>query len=309
MGKSRKTTIYLISAMIAWGSVYPVSKYLMSDLSAMTLGFLRYFVAIISLTPFFIPEIIKNGKKININMIILLIAAGLAGTAVFGFFLYTGVARSTASNGSILINTQPIFASLLAPLLIKERIRGSQIAGIIIGFAGMLLVVTGGKFDFSPESNNYIAGNTLLVLGAISMALYGIIIKKPVREIGGILTTWLSMAFGTLLLFITSLFVVNNFFYELSSIKGRDILLILYLGSIATAAAYMLFSLSLKEYDVVTSTAYKFLIPVSGVSLSIIFLEERPAIAVYAGILIVVFSVFLIQKDLFSKTFLRKTKS
>ena len=291
----QKTTLLLIIAMLAWGSVYPVSKYLMTDLKPMVLGFLRYFTAVLTLTPFFIVEIRKNSNKIDLKSFFILTAAGLAGTAVFAVFLFSGVKLSTASNGSIIINTQPVFTAVLAPLLIREKISTVQLIGILVGFAGMFLVVTGGHFSSFDTGNEKLAGNLLLVCGAVSMSLYGILIKAPVKKFGGLISTWISMTIGTLLLFIINLFTVDNFFASASSPAGSDLLLILYLGSVATALAYLLFSMSLKHLNVLIATSFKFLIPVSGVGLSIIFLGEKPAVAVYGGILIVILSVFLIQ--------------
>jgi len=297
MRKSANTYLYLILAMLAWGSVYPVSKYLMSDLSPMTLAFLRYFTAILALAPLFIIEIRKNSKKIDFKSILILTAAGLTGTAIFAVFLYAGVSRSTASNGSIIINTQPVFTAIFAPLLIKERISFIQIAGVAVGFIGMFLVVTGGSFNPGAGENGIFTGNLLLVCGAVSMSFYGILIKTPVKEYGSLISTWISMAIGTAVLFVINLFTNTDFFIELTIPAGRDILLIIYLGSIATAAAYLLFSMALRLTDVLKATAFKFLIPVSGVGLSVLLLGERPVIAAYAGIFIVIFSVFLIQRS------------
>ncbi|MDC7227073.1 MAG: DMT family transporter [Spirochaetales bacterium] len=297
MRESARPVTYLIIAMLAWGSVYPVSKYLMTDISPMTMAFLRYIAAIITLSPMFIIEIRKNSKKIDFKSLIILTAAGLAGTAVFSIFLYFGIAHSTASNGSILINTQPVFTAVLAFFLLGESISRRQIIGIAIGIAGIVLVVTGGDFSLFKTGGEVLSGNLLLLCGAVSMSLYGILIKEPVRRLGSLATTYISMLIGTVVLFFVNFIINKNFFTELSSPSGMDILLIIYLGSIATAAAYLFFSMSLKYFDVVRATAFKFLIPVSGITLSILFLGERPASAAYAGIFIVIISIFLIQRQ------------
>lgn len=295
MVKSTKSSTYLIIAMLAWGSVYPVSKYLMTDIGPMTMSFLRYAVAIITLSPFFIIEMRKNSKIFDRKSIIYLSAAGITGTAAFAFLLYAGVARSTASNGSILINTQPVFAAILAPLLLKEKISGFQIVGILTGFTGMFLVVTGGSFKLGE--NTMLSGNLILIAGAVSMTLYGIFMKEPIRKFGSLTATWISMAIGTAIILIINILINQNFFSDLRIPSGKEIILIIYLGSIATAAAYLLFSFGLHHIDVIRATAFKFLIPVTGVGLSVLFLGEKPAMAAYAGIIIVIFSIFLVQKD------------
>lgn len=294
--------------MLAWGSVYPVSKYLISDLNPLVLAFFRYFTAIIALTPFFIKEFRKNSKKIDKKSYFIFILSGLAGTTVFAVFLFFGINLSSASNGSIIINTQPVFAAILAPIIIHESLSRKQILGVIIGLVGMLVVITGGKLDIFASGSEMLTGNILLLCGAISMSLYGIIMKSTVKKYGGMLSTWFSMVIGTAVLFLITISTVDDFAGNLKSLGGRDIILIIYLGFVATGAAYLFFTQSLEHIEVVKATAFKFLIPVSGVSLSILFLGERPAIATYAGIIIVIFSVFLIQQSSIRTAAIGKTQ-
>ncbi len=295
IGKSRTYTI-LIIAMIAWGSVYPASKYLMAEISPFFAAFLRYGIGIIALTPFFLVEIQKNNNHPDSKSILVFLIAGICGVAVFAYFLFTGVSLSTASNGSVIINTQPVFTAILAPLLVREHIGKIQIAGIITGFAGMFLVVTGGDIHSLLAGNNIIKGNVLLLAGAVSMSLYGIILKKPIIRYGSIIPTWYSMMFGTILLTVFNIATGSFSGFSVENFSMFDITLVIYLGTVGTAFAYLLFNLSLKSVDVIIATAFKFLIPVSGILLSVLFIGERPGISVYAGVIIVIFSVFLIQR-------------
>ena len=105
------------------------------------------------------------------------------------------------------------------------------------------------------------------------------------------------MAAGTLILLLINVFSGLSDFKSLSVLNYNDLFLIIYMGTIATALAYLLFNLSLKKIEVIRATGFKFLIPVSGVGLSVLFLGERPGIVSYAGILIVIFSIFLIQRN------------
>ena len=307
MSKSGTTYILLTISMLLWGSLYPISKFLMNDIDPLFLAFLRCFIAVIALTPFFILEIRKNDNKIDKKSLLNFTAAGLTGVTIFAVLLFFGIKHSTASNGSILTNTQPVFAAILAPLLIGEHLNGVQIGGIAVGFAGMFVVVTGGQFNSVLSENPILMGNLLLLGGAVSMSLYSIVLKSSIRKYGGLIATWFSMSIGTFFLFLISL-ASGKFFSGVQSVSTiRDIFLIIILGIASTALPYLLFNMSLNRITVVRATAFKFLIPISGIGLSIIFLGERPALITYAGILIVILSVFLIQRSSMEVNAIRKT--
>jgi len=306
MNSKSRSVLLLIAAMIAWGSLYPVSKYIMTETNPLTLSFLRYFFGIAALTPFFIIEIRKNHNPILTKDLIIFMLTGFLGITIFAVFLFYGIKLSTASNGSIIANTQPLFTAILAPLLIHERINGFQIFGVVTGFFGMLLVVTGGSFSGLSFGSSVLTGNLLLAVAAVSMSIYSILLKSSIKKFGGMIPTYFTMAFGTVLLLIINIFT-KGFFADLKVLTNpKDLILIICLGCVSTAFAYVLFNSSLKYIDVIRASGFKFLIPVSGVSLSIIFLKERPSIFVYAGILLVIISVIFIQST--SKRGLDKNK-
>jgi drug/metabolite transporter (DMT)-like permease len=283
-------------AMLAWGSVYPASKYIMTDTSPLTMSFLRYFIGTVTLTPFFINEIRKNRNYITKENLLISAVAGLFGVTLLAILLFYGVNLSTASNGSIIVNTQPIFLAFLAPLFIKESVSRLQIIGIAAGLAGMILVVTNGDLSVLSNNRSMFRGNMLLAGASLSMSIYSLILKKHIIKWGGFMPTYVSMLFGTFFLFIINLFS-SSFFSDIRGLTAvSDILLILYLGCVSTAFAYLLFNNSLKYIDVVKASGFKFLVPVSGVGLSILFLGERPSIFVYAGVTIVILSIVLIQR-------------
>ena len=298
----RRTYFPLILAMLAWGSLYPVSKHLMTGISPLFLAFIRYLTATVALLPFFIIEISRNNNRFTFKSLTLFTISGFFGVALFAVLLFLGISLTTASKGSILTNTQPVFTAILAPLLLKESLSGVQATGIFTGLIGIFLVVSGGDLGFFSGGNSVLTGSLLLLGASVSMCLYSIILKSSIITYGGIVSTWFSMAAGTLILFIINISTGLSDFKLITELNYGDLFLIIYMGIIATALAYLLFNLSLKKIDVIRATGFKFLIPVSGVSLSVIFLGERPAIASYAGILIVIFSIFLIQRNVYSKS-------
>ena len=73
-----------------------------------------------------------------------LVVRGLVGaTAVYLY--YRGIMQLGLGKGTVLNNTYPVFAALLAPLLLRERIPLDVLAAVVASFGGIWLVVSPGR--------------------------------------------------------------------------------------------------------------------------------------------------------------------
>jgi len=285
--------IILVLVMLIWGSFFPVSKLIVTDISPLLMAFLRYFLAIIPLFPLFLFEK-KRRERVSLKDTGMMVLLGLAGITAFSIFIFYGIQLSSSTTSSILVNSQPIFATLLSPLLIQERVTRRQILGVVLGLFGMAWVVTGGDFTVFSMSNRFILGNLLGICGAASISIFYILLKQYVVRYGSIIPTFITMAGGTGFLFL-ALIIAKVPFSSLMTINGRQWLMILYLSIVATSFVYVLFNRAIDTVGVIKSTGFKFLIPVFAVILSILFLGERAGSSLYLGFAAVIVSILFIQ--------------
>jgi drug/metabolite transporter (DMT)-like permease len=82
----------------------------------------------------------------------------------------------------------------------------------------------------------------------------------------------------------------------LFSIRPHDWLILLYIGVVGTALVYPLFNIALKKVGVIRAVGFKLLIPVFGVSLSMLLIGEKPHVTTFVGAFLVIASVYLIQR-------------
>ena len=100
-----------------------------------------------------------------------LVARGVIG-ATSVYFFYRGIMNLGLGKGTILNYTYPIFAALLAPLIIKEKLSWDVLAAGLISFLGIWLVVSPGRF-----SGIGIEG-LLALLGGVLSGIAVVAIKK-----------------------------------------------------------------------------------------------------------------------------------
>jgi len=286
----------MILVMIIWATFYPVIKYMVTDIDPLILSFYRYLFGFIALSPFSLSELKKQEKKPKSIEIITMATLGFIGITLFSVGLFYGIKLSTAVNGSLLANTQPIFTAILGTFLISEVLSRRKLYGVLMGIAGMVLVVTNGNFTSFALGGTAVRGNLLLIAASAALSLYSILIKKYVSKFGSLVPTWISMTSGTLLLLIINVIRGQNLL-QIMFLPIQSTVMILYLGIIGTSLTYLVFNMALNIMSVTVATSYKLLIPVFGLIFAFLFLGEQPGTATLMGILIVVSSVFIIQKE------------
>ncbi len=138
----------------------------LADAPAVAVAFWRCALgaAILLLPAILRREKFPRGRTLYVGM-----ASGVALGAHFGFWIssldYTSVAASV-----VLVSTQPVFVAILAYLLFGERTSPLSFAGILVALAGTAVIAGDGSVGSAA-----IFGNTLALVGAITVAIYVLI--------------------------------------------------------------------------------------------------------------------------------------
>jgi drug/metabolite transporter (DMT)-like permease len=286
--------ILLSFVMFILATVFPATKHLSRDVSPVTIAFFRYFWGTIPLVPFFIIEKKRKRRRVSGSDILAMTGLGALGIALFSICFTFGLKLSTAYNGSLLINSQPIFTTFLAPLIIKEDFSLVRILGALAGGIGVYFIVAGGLGAGEILTHEYFWGNLILLGGALSISIYSILLKRYVIKYGGFVPTFLTMLSGTVFLLAAALFISGSELFQGITLKSWPLLI--YIGVVGTALVYPLFNLALKANGVVRAVGFKLLIPVFGIALSVVLLGEKPGLFTYIGAAIVIASVYLVQR-------------
>jgi drug/metabolite transporter (DMT)-like permease len=293
MKQETRWTLLILFAFLVWGSFFPVSRYIVADVHPLLLAFLRYFFAVLPMLPFFLLEVRRSGMPSLVDTLHLCLLGALGVTA-FAVLLFYGLKLSNSMLSSILNNTQPIFATLLAPLFTSERFTRRQFGGILLGMGGTVLVITGGDFSAITSGDSLILGNLMSVTAALSISMYYILLKKLVKRYGTIIPTFISFLSGGLLLLGLTLFSGADL-TAISRLGALEWSFVLYNGIIATALVYIIHNKAMSIIGVIKTIRLKFLIPVFGVLLSMIFLGERGSLFIWIGLAVVLIATFIIQ--------------
>lgn len=171
--------ICLFFACAFWGLMAPLGK------DAMTHGFTGIDMVtfrvtggaiLFWLTSFFVPH--EHVPRKDLLMFI--------GAAVFGLVTnqccYTiGLSITSPVNASIVTTSMPIFAMILAALILKEPITGKKALGVVMGCSGAIILIVTSATATNAKVGN-ILGDLLCMGAQLSFALYLSLFSKLIRR-------------------------------------------------------------------------------------------------------------------------------
>lgn len=158
--------------------------------------FFRLFFALIVVIPFFVRDGLAPLKTNKLGLLTL------RGVLNFGAMVcfFTALSLAPIADVTALSFTAPLFATLLAVIILKEKLGWRRVAAIMAGFIGTLIVLRPG---FAEISTGYI----LVLVATIFWGACVIIIKTLSRTESSVtITTYMSLVMAPLAL-IPALFV------------------------------------------------------------------------------------------------------
>jgi drug/metabolite transporter (DMT)-like permease len=231
--------------------MYVVSRLAFSDVPPVTLGLLRLVVGLVALAAALrrLPPLADRR--------IAVLGLVLAATLMLQFW---GTYLAGAAAGSLLTLTTPVFVALLAPMVLRERTRPRQWAGIVVGLFGAILLT-------GLSTGRSAIGDVLLVASAFSWAAFTVLGAVAVRRQGALAVTAGASAWAVPLMIPgTVLELARGLSVHFSP---TTVLEVLYLGLFATALAWWAWYRGVERLPAVTAAVVFLAQPVVGIALSV----------------------------------------
>ena len=126
-------------ATFLWGLSIVIGRGVHQEIPPLGLSFWRWFVGAVFLLPFVCAELIRKAEIIRRHTkFIIFMGIIQIGSSVM---LMVGVNFTTAINASVINAVQPAVTAVAAWILTKDKLTQGQSAGIVAGFAGILVIV------------------------------------------------------------------------------------------------------------------------------------------------------------------------
>lgn len=282
--------LYLTLAASIWGGMYVVSKMVLTVIPPLELVWIRYLVALITLT--IVGCVTSQSWKIRRRDIPLVLIIGVIGYFISIWAQFAGTQLSTAQMGSVITSATPAFMVLFARILLKERITLRK--GLSVGLAtiGVLLII--GIGDIGNSSH---LGGMILGLAALTWALMSVLVKRVPKDYSQLVITTYAIFIATIAM--TPLVITRMNLILVQSILLQPIVWggILYLGIISTAGAFFFWNKGLQMVDATRAGIYFFFQPLVGTLFGYLFLGEQLGIPFWIGACFILGGVSLVVKE------------
>lgn len=285
-GSVRRLSGAALLAAVLMGGSYVGSKLALQDFTPMAVLALRFVVGGPLLVAAYGPELRR--LKGQGHLFGLLAFAALVGVASQLIFL-VGLAHTTASNSALLISTSPMWTTLLAATLGQDRLHRHTLAGVLVGFAGVMLIVGQG----AEVGGSRLLGDGLTLLSALTFSAGTVALGWVVPAIGPRACTCVIGVFSVVVgvLFAFPVLAVQP--WHESRPESWAGLVYTVLG------AYVLFQVAwnrgIQQVGPTQAMLYSYLPPVFGILLAALLLGERLAGIQLVGGLVVVAGIALAQ--------------
>ena len=216
----------------------------------------------------------------------LLSVSGLVGIAGYNSALNYGELTVTAGAASFIVNTVPIFTTLLSRLFLSERVPVSGWLGMGVSFCGVGLIVTG-------ESGNlaFDAGSFAVLAAAICQALYFVLQKPLLKKYGVFEVVCYSIWTGTVAMFVFA----PGLLWRVQSAGVSTNLAVLYLGVFPSTLANFSWSYVLSKMPASIASSFLYLVPAIAIGVGLLWLNEVPSTLSLTGGCIALTGVVLVN--------------
>lgn len=168
--------LMMLVVMTVFGLNIPINKYLYASglLTPIDVTCLRMTFAA---TAFWIVSLFLPKEKVERKDMLILLAGGLCGMLINqGLFAY-GLGRTSPVDASIITTSGPLFAMIIAAIVLREPITMMKIGGVVAGGIGaIILVYSSSHVNVSQGAS---ASGNLSILTAQAFYATYLVITRP----------------------------------------------------------------------------------------------------------------------------------
>jgi drug/metabolite transporter (DMT)-like permease len=216
-------------------------------------------------------------------------AVGLLGNAMYLGFTYEALRHIASGIGAIVASTNPLVLALIAPVVLRERLSAGRLAGLALGFGGVLAIVivrlgsgTADPFDV-----------TLAFCGVLASVGATVVFKKWCSDLDLRAVTGLQLLVAGIALLP---FAIATEGLPHATLTPAFTISFFYAVFVMSVGASLLWFWLLTHGEASRVSAYYFLTPVFGLAFSALLLHEPFGLRDAGGLGAIALGIALVQR-------------
>lgn len=285
----------LICVALFWGGTFIAGRIVSTEIPHMIAAAGRFLVACVFLLLLAwrveggLPKLSRQQKHATFGL-------GATGIFLYNICFLAALERMPAGRSALFVSLSPIVTALAMAILFRERLGFTKWLGIAIAFVGAAVVITRGDLmSVAHDISHSMGSGELFMLAAVgSWTAYTILGKHALKGLSPIAATTYASLWGLLLL---SMGAVNQLpMLDTAKLTWQVISAIVFLGIFGTVIGFVWYYEGVKTIGPARTAVFNNLVPVFGVSLSALLLNESIMISMIVGGVLTIAGVSLTNR-------------
>lgn len=273
--------------MLLWAACFPLIKIGLTDSPPMFFAALRAVVSgvVLLVAAHWLRRPAIKGRSVWAGIVVVALTA----TSLGFFGMFYGGARVSPGLATVITNTQPLIAAVLAWWLLGERLSALQLWGLLVGFAGIVLIGIHGL----SGSDSQLQGIIFILIGAVGIAVSNVVLKRIAHRVDSLRAMGWQLLIGGVPLAVLALAIEDPNAIDWSWIFILNLLVLSVLG---TSAAFALWFALLRRASLSQLNVFTFLTPVFGLIIGVLWFDEKLSGSTMAGIILSLVGIYLVSR-------------
>lgn len=217
-----------------------------------------------------------------------LVGLGVVGNTMYQSLFMTGLSLTTATNSAMIVASLPVVVALFGTMLGIERATPATWLGVVLGTAGVALVVTAAGVHFHANS---LKGDLLVLTAVLCWSFYTVMVRKVGAGVDALQITTITTIAGTPGLLILGAPGMLRMDWAGLSLKTWGA--VAYATLLALVLSYVLYNRAVQGIGSGRTAIYNCLTPLVAMVVAWFTLGEVPSGVQYAGVTLVLIGVWV----------------
>ena len=276
----------MLLVSVIWGGNFSVSKFAMAEIPPLRFSALRFLAS--SVVLLLVAQRAGVAARLPRRTFWAIAGLGVLGNTIYQTAFMTGLSMTSATNSAMIVASLPVVVALLGTLLGVERASPPLWIGVILGSAGVALVVAVRGAHFSAGS---LRGDLLVLGSMLCWSLYTLGVRRVGASVHPLWLTAISTAAGTPGLVLLGF--PGALRQEWSAVTPKTWAAVAYAALLSLVLCYVLYNRAVQAIGSGRTALYNCLTPLVAMLIAWLTLGEVPTGVQFAGMALVITGVLV----------------
>lgn len=279
----------LITLGVLFGSSFLCVKVLVGELAPMQVVAGRLSLAAVGVLA--VMAVRGSRPQLSVKLLVSVIGLGVLDGVLPSLLIASAETRIDSGLASVLVSTMPLFTVFIASAVLPdERLSSRKLAGLFVGFAGVVVLSGGDALDLGSEDS---LGQLAVIGAACSLGAAGVFARILLKNGDPLELTGLKLATSAPIAIVLAVSI--NGAPEPGSFSAGGIGALLLLGLVNTGPGRVLYFWIVKKSGSVSASLVTYIMPLAGLLLGWLVLGEGIGAATVGGMVLIMAGVVVVM--------------